>query len=400
MDYLDWRGDVPFSADPFNHVDNLILAMLAYIDLEGIVPGPESWQWVDIEKAAEEFWSRHTVEEVKEERTLYHLAPMVLKKIQSCPRFAKMQLAGYVNTVSEAEAEQMSAVAFRLDNDRIYVAFRGTDDTITGWKEDFNLSFMEETPGQRKAAAYLSKWFASGEEELLVGGHSKGGNFAVFASAFCDGAVRRRISRVYTNDGPGFLEAVLETSGYREILPRIVSIIPEESVFGLLLNSAYPHTVVKSSNKGLLQHDALSWEVLGNRFVEAPSLNQSSVFAEKTFERWISGISLEERKEFVDSLFKVITAAGNSTVSSLQQGSLKTIFEMVNSFQNLKDHEKNQIRDILQRLLRTGTEVLKEEISTGESLLQGFSIPELPRVSLPGIHTARRSSTDLPPEKK
>ena len=369
LDYLDWRGDLSFSADPFNIVDNLILSELAYVDFGGIVPGQDSRQGVGIEEADEEFWRRHTVEEVEKSRTLYHLAPMLLKKLAKSPRFAGMQLFGYTNTVSETRNEQLSAITFRFGNGLTYVAFRGTDDTITGWKEDFTLSFLRETPGQRNAAEYLSRQITPEDRDLIVGGHSKGGNFAVYASAFCDPSVRRTIRRIYTNDGPGFLEGITRTDEYSEILPHIISIIPEESVFGLLLDSGYPHIVVKSSNKGIWQHDALSWEVLGNRFVEASSTNQNSVFIEKTLERWLSGISLEERRQFVDAFFEMIEASGKETVSSFQEGRLKAFFDLLNSYQNLDSREKSRIRDIIQKLFRAGTEVLKQDISEGKELI-------------------------------
>ena len=180
MDYLDWRGDLPFSSDSFNHVDNLILSELAYVGFDGIVPGSDSSESIGIQEVNDEFWKRHTLEEVKKERTLYHLAPMLLQKASASTRYAGTRLSGYINRVSADEGEQMSAVTFHLDNGLTYVSFRGTDDTITGWKEDFHLGFMEETAGQRMAAEYLSRQAAAVKGELFVGGHSKGGNFGPF----------------------------------------------------------------------------------------------------------------------------------------------------------------------------------------------------------------------------
>lgn len=368
MDYLDWRGDLSFSKDPFNHVDNLILSELAYIDFDGIVPDCDSEQWVSIEDACDEYWRRHTEKEVQNDKTFFHLAPMLLKKIRTSPRFAGMQLSGYTNVVSAQEDEQMSAVTFRLKNGLNYVAYRGTDDTITGWKEDFNLTFMEESRGQRLAADYLSRRVVSADEVLFTGGHSKGGNFAVYASAFCDERVRRRISRVYTNDGPGFLESVILKEEYQQILPKVISIIPEESVIGLLLDCGYPFTVVKSNRKGLWQHDAMSWEVLGNHFVEVPSTKKSSVLMEKTVERWISGITMEERKQFFDTLFEIIESSGKDTVSSFHTASFKTMLDMMSSFQSLNNRDKTRMRDILQQLFRAGAEVLKQDIAEGRRL--------------------------------
>lgn len=366
MDYLDWRGDIPFSVDPFHHVDNLILSELAYIDFAGIVPGAEEDASVSLQEANEAYWRRHSGEESQRERTFFYLAPTLLKKVAAAPRYAGMRLSGYTNTVSAEENEQMSAVTFRLKNGLVYVAFRGTDDTLTGWKEDFYLTFMEETRGQRMAADYLSRARLAPGEILYTGGHSKGGNLAVYAAAFCDEGVRDRVSRVYTNDGPGFLESVLQKPGYQAILPKIVSIIPEESVFGLLLDSGYPSMVIRSSRKGLWQHDAMSWEVMGNRFVEAPSTTKGSALMEKTVDRWISGIPFEERRKCVDTVFNIIEASGKSTVSALQTGGPKAILEMLGSYQSLDNQEKNTIREVFQRLLLVGADVLRQDLSNGK----------------------------------
>ncbi len=360
MDYLEWRGDVSFATDPFNEVDNLILAELAYVDFSSCVPGMASERRVSIREAAEWFWSQHTREEVLASRTLYHMAPMILEKLPDAPRFAGVELTGYTNVVSDETDEQMAAMTCFLPDGTAYAAFRGTDDTITGWKEDFNLSFLPQTPGQRRAAEYLSEMFAGTEMPIRVGGHSKGGNFAVYAAAFCKTEIRERIREVYTNDGPGFLKDVTSREEYQEILPRIISIIPEESVFGLLLDSSYKHRVVRSSERGLRQHDALSWMVRRNRFEAVPANSEVSRFLNLTLSRWIEGVPREERKEFVDTVFSVIEAAGEDTVSGLQRDGLKSLPEMARFLWRMDEEDQRRLRGILRELLRAGTEAWKE----------------------------------------
>lgn len=181
----------------------------------------------------------------------------------------------------------------------------------------------------------------------------------MYAAAFCEEKAREKIRRVYTNDGPGFLETVTHSLQYRDILPRIVSIIPEESVFGLLLDSGYPYTTVKSSNHGVWQHDAMSWEVMGNHFVELASTNKTSRFLEKTVAQWLSGISLEERRRFVNTIFEIIAATGKDTLSSFQTDGLKAALEIINSYQKMKKEEKEHVRKILQQLFAAGADVLE-----------------------------------------
>ena len=235
LDYLDWRGDIPFSADPFNEVDSLVLSEAAYVDFEGIVPGLEEGAPTDsphrggipvvrIADVVRRFWELHNEAEIQNSGTLYKLAPYVLDKLCTGARFGDMMVGGYVNTVSQEKNEQMSAITFFLSDGSAFTAFRGTDDTLIGWKEDFTFSFMKETEGQKSAVNYLNRLYGGrncgGGREALegkaaghrteqeeadfpvrVGGHSKGGNFAVFAASFCDKAVP---GRSYGNRGiPG-----------------------------------------------------------------------------------------------------------------------------------------------------------------------------------------------------
>jgi hypothetical protein len=396
LDYLDWRGDVPFSADPFNEVDSLVLSEAAYVDFEGIVPGLEEGAPTDsphrggipvvrIADVVRRFWELHNEAEIQNSGTLYKLAPYVLDKLCTGARFGDMMVGGYVNTVSQEKNEQMSAITFFLSDGSAFTAFRGTDDTLIGWKEDFTFSFMKETEGQKSAVNYLNRLYGgcncgSGREALegkaaghrteqegadfpvRVGGHSKGGNFAVFAASFCDKAVRDRIVRVYTNDGPGFLEEVTETEGYLEILPRINSVIPEESLFGVLLTSRYYHKMVRSSEKGIWQHDALSWQIKRNHFEEAEKISEGSLMLKKTIETWVYGMTPEQRRETVDIIFTILEDTGFENVSEFASEHFKSIGELARAYSELSGEEKRIFHETGLRLLKSGASSIAEEL--------------------------------------
>ena len=374
FDYLDWRGDVPFQTDPFNEVDNLILSVLAYVELDSIVPGPvldsdgsparESLRFprIGIREVCRLFWETHSEEEVRKSGTFYKEAPFILEKLCSGARFQDMQLAGYVNRVSGLDNEQMSAFCGFLSDGTVYVSFRGTDDTLIGWKEDFYFSFETGTSGQKRAARYLSSVLKNTDCPVRVGGHSKGGNFAVYAAAFCSESAEGRILDVYTNDGPGFLKNVIQTKEYQSILPRVHSIVPEESLFGLILDSDFTHKVVTSSRKGIMQHDALSWKVRRNRFEEASSLSEASLIAEKTLETWLRGLNLKERKEFVDIIFSILEDSGLENVSEISRSQLRVIPELVKSWFELDVKNRRVLREAIRGFLRTGATSLTEEL--------------------------------------
>ena len=403
FDYVDWRADVPFKTDPFNEADNLLLSELAYVDYEGIVPGPEEEGTISLDEVCDRFWSTHTEEEERNRNTFYRMAPFLLQSMRGSARFSGIRLGRYVNRVftdrssevASAEdsaadgqlvpvepspesdsgesvlqttetGEQMSAVTYYLPDGTIYVAYRGTDSSVVGWKEDFYLSFLRETGGQRQAAAYLSGLRDKGKRKknpfIRVGGHSKGGNFAVFAAAFCEKAVQDRILEVYTNDGPGFLESTTQTEQYQAVLPRIHSIVPEESVFGMLLHSGYPQKVIESSEKGIMQHDALSWEILRNHFVEAPGRTEMSLFTQETLDKWISGIPVEKRRDFVLALFGMIEGTGAESFEGLPSSPVARLGEFMRSYVELGDGRQKILRDTLASLVSTSAETLAERM--------------------------------------
>ncbi|MBR2730322.1 MAG: DUF2974 domain-containing protein [Lachnospiraceae bacterium] len=274
-----------------------------------------------------------------------------------------MYLAGYTNRISAQKNEQMAALVFYLEDGSAYAAFRGTDDTVIGWKEDFSFSFRKETSGQTSAAQYLSEVFGKSDlQRIRVGGHSKGGNFSVYASAFSDENVRSRISDIYTFDGPGLLEEVTATREYREILPRVHSIVPEEALFGLLLDCGYYHKVVESSAKGIWQHDPLTWKVMRNRFVEAEGISEGSLVLVRAVESWIREMSLEERREVVDLLFSLIEDSGYENVSEIRADQFLGIPELLRTYREMDTTEKEVLRNTVGNLLKSGVDSVSREL--------------------------------------
>lgn len=362
-DYLRWRGDLSMKVDPFNEVDNLILSQLSYVDFDGIVPeGNETG--ISLREVCDRYWQIHTEEEISRRTSFVKLSPFLLGLVAGTERFGNMKLAGYVNHVSQKEEAQMSAVQFQLDDGTTYVAFRGTDETLVGWKEDFNLSYSTETEGQRLALDYMKRFFSNTSKRLRVGGHSKGGNFAIYASAFAGPEVLHQIEAVYTNDGPGFREEILNRPEYRLLMERTISIIPQGSVIGMLLGTKRSHRVVGSSARGIMQHDAMSWMVVGNHF-EIAQRSRDSIFMEKTLSRWLDGIDDEERKMFVDQLFAFLEASGARTMKEVRDNSIKEIKTVLRMAKDLPWQRQKEFMDIVLQLIKTGSETLQDTISEG-----------------------------------
>lgn len=358
IDYIAWRGDLSFEADPFNEVDNLVFSYCAYVNLDGIAPGPGE-PGITIRELSGKFFHKYNEEELKADHSFIRHAPSVLKAMGESQRFGGLTARNYVNWIIEEKSMQFSAVQFLLPEGGCYVAFRGTDNTILGWKEDFLLS-GGIVKAQKEAVKYLNAAAGETKGKILVGGHSKGGNLAVYAAAFCDPSVRCRVEHVFSNDGPGFLNETMLTKSYQEIRERITRIIPESSVIGMLMGHQTTPEIIKSDSRGVLQHDGFSWQIMGNGFLKANSLTDNAVYLGDVIDEWIAGIDRKKRISFVEDFFSVLEAPGVETVSELQDGFLKYLPVMKKRLDTMEPAN----REIMEKLFWVFFEHFSEKIQS------------------------------------
>ena len=354
FDYLSWRGDIRFAQLPINPVDALIFSTLSYIRFQDIVP-ETSKQWIRLKDAAEALFAVENPEalcRVPQDAELLHTAAKTA-------RFGNVGMTLYRDILIPEEETQFAAMTFIMDDGTVYIAFRGTDHSLVGWKEDFNMSFREQIPAQKLALEYLRDFAAVSRAPIWIGGHSKGGNLAVYAAAKSDHLIRSRIIEIFNQDGPGFSEAMMADPGYRSILPKIRTFVPQSSVIGMLLEHEEPYTVIKSSQTGLMQHDPYSWEVLGANFILLDELTDNSLFLDKTFKNWLAGMSNEDRSAFFDTVFDLLGAGGADQVQDLLHPDSVRSF-----FRGLKSDEKS--RHILSSELRGLLTAAKEAYQSRE----------------------------------
>lgn len=362
MDYLDWRGDLPFTASDFNEVDNLILALLAYVELDDIVPGPESDDTISLAEASRLFWESHTEEEILARVSMTKAAPFVMRKMAETRRFANALLSKYVNDISDEEQSQFSVVLVTLEDGSCYVAFSGTDDTIVGWRENFNMGFLAETPGQHKAVEYLNHTIKRDQENIRIGGHSKGGNLSVYAAVKCEPWIQRKIIRVFSNDGPGFNREMLESLAYRRMITRIRTILPESSIIGMLLEHQGRCEVVKSSESGIQQHDAMSWEVFGPGFVRAEHVAVQSVLVDEAMKSWLYQLDGAERQQIVESAFALLEEANIRTVDDFYRSKWKKIQELLKAGSKMPEETHKLFSRAIKLLWKAGNDTVKNQL--------------------------------------
>lgn len=350
IDYVSWRGDLDFTASPFNEVDSLILTQLVYLDFRGIVPGIHSRSSVTLEKAAEEYFAGHSNQAEESGGQLLKDCRMVLKAVMGTERFKNCRLSRYIEDISEEKEYQFSAVKIVSEDGSIYISFSGTDSSLAGWKENFNMSYLARTPGQERAVQYVQKVLETGRKPVRLGGHSKGGNLAVYAAIKGGKHIQNRLRAVYNFDGPGFNEDMVKQEEYQNILPKLHTLIPQSSVIGMLLEHEEDYTVVESTEKGLLQHRALSWKVMGSHFVYSKGLSQSSIFWNETLKQWIAGMEKQEKKEFVDALFEVIETAGIKDTDQLYKLTPVRLMGLMKAIDELPEKKRETLSETIRKL--------------------------------------------------
>ena len=346
MDYLLWRGDLGFGQSEFNEVDNLILSELVYVEFNGIVPGPGEGE-ITLSEASRLFFERHTDEEIQAKVSSTKMAAFLMLRMAETERFSGILLSGYVNDINLDEQSQFSAVTVKLGDGRTNVVYSGTDSTIVGWREDFNMIFLEHTPGQQKALAYLEHAAAKTDGPLRIMGHSKGGNLAVYAATHCKQEFHDRMEIIYSNDGPGFTDSMISLENYRLLLPRIHTIIPESSIVGMLFEHEEEFEVVASKNSGAGQHDVMSWEVLGPQLVHLNKVNEKALILDKSLKAWIGGMDAEGRSALVDTLFGILDDAGINTVDDLANMKIPKLVELLKIHSSLDKENQEMIKESL-----------------------------------------------------
>lgn len=349
LDHVREAGAWSLEERPFDALDALIASQLVYMPLEGF--------WRADTRCTLREAAAFLVSDVDPEGldVFQKKRYTLFVECASQPRYALWQLSGYVNDVDIQREMQFCACCYDLPDGQRCVAFRGTDITVAGWKEDLNLALMT-VPSQRAAAEYTERAAAEAMGGLCLTGHSKGGNLAVYAAATVGLQAQKRIRRVYSFDGPGLDEEAMENEGYRRVAARVESYIPQSSVVGLLLSYHPAYTVVRSAALGLLQHDAMTWQIRDGAFVRLEEVDLSARVAEEAIHTWLSRMSHEDRRRLVTAIGRVVSAARADLVTDLLSDWKQSARRMREAFRALPDGEKRFVLSQWKSLLSTGAD--------------------------------------------
>ncbi len=345
-DYLNWRGDLTLQQSHFNEVDNLVLSEFSYFNYQKSIKHKK----ILIKDLVTDYLANHSEKAIKEELPLSQNPIPFLTSLKSSTRFGNLKVFNYLNILSKKEDKQFSAISIELNYNTVFVAFKGTDNTLLGWKEDFNLSFMPEIPSQLEAVKYVNN-IPNKYKNIILGGHSKGGNLAVYAASKCKKKIKKKIKIIYNNDGPGFLEDFILSKDYNDISSKIITIVPETSIIGMLLTHKGDYKVIKSMGNGIWQHDALAWQVEGNHLTTIKTVDETSTKINHLLQNWLSNIDRKEREIFTNTLFEAFEKCQIETISDLAKIPIRKIPSIVKTIGKIDNENKKMVIDLIKNLV-------------------------------------------------
>ena len=376
LDYIKEFGHVSFEERAFSEIDALVLTELEYLPLEKVVPSDENGENFVTVKEIAEYMQEHKQE-------LFDENPMMITQerhevsqvIADAPRFQSLKFFGVVSEWDKDTTKQFAAVTVEVEPSVRLVVFRGTDETLIGWKEDFLMTYSPLVAAQTDAKEYLAKQASLWDGDLMISGHSKGGNLAIYAAATQAEDVQLLIVDIFCFDSPGLYRSVLETKGYQNIVPLAMRYIPQDSLVGLMLESEVPYVIVKSNASGAMQHSAMTWEIEDGQFIKMEKLTKNSQLNDQTLKKWTESVSDEEFELFWNVFFELLFSVGIDTVNDLYGQFMHYVQEFLKAAGNMDEEKRELLTRIALLLVSTRFEVWKDSLDMSE--LVQFEMPDL-----------------------
>lgn len=360
IDYIREYGNVSFKEMRFNEVDAAILSKLSYFHFDNFVPGPEAvmpavaLSSIMLMEKHDELFGNTRYENKHRE---------LVEGMLAGKRFADIRIAAFSNYNDKESQTQFSAVTFLLNSKRMFIAFRGTDNTIVGLKEDFNLLYMDQAPCHEHALNYIRTICKRYSREFYIGGHSKGGHLAVYAGMFLEPELQKKTRKIYSFDGLGQRETVIGRGNFDAIADKIYKLIPQASVIGMMLEDKEKYEVIKSSGNVLAQHNIYSWSVENNKFKRVQGLNGRTVLMDRTLNGWLESQSDEKRKLFIDSVYSVIEGCEAEEINDLTEGKMKRLNQLIGGIKGVDEETAAGVRKVLRAFIESAHLNLKHDLS-------------------------------------
>ena len=366
-------------------IDILVLTEIAYLPFDEIVSSSfEEKAVISLNQLGKEF---ETIKEKEHKNNPFMITKeriQLLDVVSKSQRYKDIKVFGFMNDIDDELTKQFAAVCYQWEEESRWIIFRGTDESLTGWKEDFMMTYSDLIPAQIDAIEYLRKQAELFSGRLNISGHSKGGNLSLYASAMQEEDIQHRIQQIYCWDAPGVHRSILNTEGYQRVVSKAKRYIPQDSIVGLMLESQVPYHIIESQGSGISQHSALMWNIEEDHFVELTELTRNSQLTDQTFKQWTEVVSDEDLKLFFDTFFELIFEMGVETVNDVYYNFrmyMRQFFEKAYQM----DTEKREI------LLRVGRLLFQIRYEIWKDTLS-ISV-ELPTLTLPSVEELVESWT-------
>lgn len=369
FDYLKANQYDSFYDKEFTVLDALALTELAYLPFEDLVPAEISVQnYISLQHLAEQFEEKFQGKYPPLGMVNAHRLKL-LSYLSSFKRYKHIKALGFANDVSLDSQKQFAAITYQIRPKEYLVVFRGTDDSIIGWKEDFHLTYMKKIPAQLAARDYLKEVLDKLDGKVWLAGHSKGGNLATYAACHVETSIQDRIQKVYSFDAPGLHSSIRNSDNFKAIEGKILSIIPENSIVGMMLETPETDLVVKSKTFSLLQHLMVSWEIEGDQFKVVPKVTEDSIQVDQTLKSWTASLSEEELRDFFDLFFGLFIEAGIYRFGDITVDTPVKIQKLIENRRNLTPEQATMMDRLSRQLIDTRIQVWKD------------SLPDLPKLT-------------------
>ena len=333
LDYINENGNITFEEEKFNEIDNLIFSRLSYLPFEDIkIEEKETFETI-----------ANKLKDIEIKKFIMKNDKELIKLVGKSNRYKDLLVTDYYFSRDDKKEKQFVAITIHLENDEIYISYGGTDDTLVGWKEDFNLSFMTHIPAQVEALKYIRRVSKKYNCKIHLGGHSKGGNLAVYAGIFCSKKVQDKIIDITNFDGPGFDKTVVENEKYKRILNKINTYIPQSSIFGRLLEHEEKYTIVTSDQYTFMQHDIFSWRINNQQIEKSDKVTAGSNFMNETVRNWLKTTSPKQREHFINTLYEIVTKTKAKTFKEFTAEWTKNVGIILKSYKDISYEDKKEI---------------------------------------------------------
>lgn len=375
--YVQQYGAQTFEDKSLTDIDVLVLTEIAYLPFDEIVPKScDVTEAISLEQLGKEF---DQIKEKQQELNPFMITSErieLLEVVSKSQRYKEIKVFGFLNDIDDDLTKQFAAVCYQWEEDKRWIIFRGTDETLIGWKEDFMMTYSDLIPAQTDAIEYLKKQAETFSGTLNVSGHSKGGNLSLYASAMQDEAIQNRIEQIYCWDSPGVHRSILGTEGYQRVVSKAKRYIPQDSIVGLMLESQVPYHIIESQGSGISQHSALMWNIEEDHFIELTELTKNSQLTDQTFKQWTEVVSDEDLKLFFDTFFELIFEMGVETVNDVYYNFRMYMQKFFEKAYQMDPEKREVLLRVGHLLFQIRYEIWKENLS--------FSV-ELPNITLPSM---------------